>query len=302
MNLTNLETFVVLARLRHFGHTARELNTTQPTVSSRIAALERELGVRLIDRDGGHFHLTAAGEEALKTCERLLADFDAMKNTLAEPGGVTGTLRIGAIDAIAQTWLPRFYERARESYPHARIGINVNSTIDLHAAMRNGTVDLAFCLDPVLEEGYRSFVICTYAMSWVGSPKLAQRGRVYSVAELGALPLITFPRNSPPYRMITPYFLDESVLASQLSNCNSLPAMIRLAIDGFGIAAVPTIVVRRELQSGELVSMEVRKPFPPMPIVATYHPKAGHLERVAELARQSAQEFCASVDPALAWT
>lgn len=302
MNLTNLETFVVLARLRHFGHTARELNTTQPTVSSRIAALERELGVRLIERDSGHFHLTAAGEEALKVSERLLADFEAMKHTLADPGAVTGTLRIGAIDAIAQTWLPRFYDRVRQNYPGARISITIDSTLDLVAAMHNGTVDLAFCLDPVLEEGYRSFVICTYAMSWVGSPKLVERDRLYSVAELGAMPLITFPRNSPPYRVIAPYFLDESVLASQLSSSNSLPAMIRLAIDGFGIAAVPTLVVQDEIKSGKLISMQVRKPFPPLPFVATYHPRAGHLEKVAELARQSAHEFCADVDPSLAWT
>lgn len=301
MKLTNLETFVVLARLRHFGHTARELNTTQPAISSRIAALERELGVRLIDRDSGHFQLTAAGREALKATEQLLAGFDSMKRGFKEPGNVTGPLRIGAIDAIAQTWLPHLYEQAREAFPRARIGITIDSTLDLIAAMRSGTVDIAFCLDPVLEEGFRSFVICTYAMSWVGSPKLVERGRVYSVAELGAMSLITFPRNSPPYRVIAPYFLDESVLASQLSNSNSLPAMIRLAIDGFGVAAVPPIVVGRELQSGELISMEVHKPFPPLPLLATYHAGSATVERLAELARSTAQEFCAGVDPALAW-
>jgi len=169
--------------------------------------------------------------------------------------------------------------------------------------MRSGDLDITFCLDPVLEEGYRSFVVCSYAMAWVGSPKLVERDRIYSVAEVGAMPLITFPRGSPPCRMIAPYFQDESVLAAQSSNSNSLPTMIRLTLDGFGVAAIPTIVVQRELASGELVQVQVNKPFPPLDFIAGYHPVPGSLltERVAELARRTAAEFCAEADPRLAW-
>jgi len=303
MKLANLETFVHLARLRHFGRTARHLNTTQPAISSRLAALERELGVQLIDREGREFHLTPAGHEALRVIEKMLSDFDNLKLGFVDPDNIPVTLRIGAIDAIVQTWLPRLYEQLRQTYPGAQIEIVTDSTFNLIHHMKSGELDITFCLDPVLEEGYRSFVVCSYAMSWVGSPKLVERDRVYTVAELGAMPLITFQRGSPPYRMIAPYFQDESVLASQLSNSNSLPTMIRLAIDGFGVAAIPTIVVQRELAAGELVQVQVNKPFPPLPFIASYHPVPGSLltERVAELARRTAAVFCAEADPSLAW-
>lgn len=303
MKLANLETFVHLARLRHFGRTAKLLNTTQPAISSRLAALERELGVQLIDREGREFHLTPAGHEALRVIEKMLGDFDNLKLGLVDPENIPVTLRIGAIDAIVQTWLPRLYDQLRQIYPAAQIEIITDSTFNLIHHMKSGELDIAFCLDPVLEEGYRSFVVCSYAMSWVGSPKLVERDRVYTVAELGAMPLITFQRGSPPYRMIAPYFQDESVLASQLSNSNSLPTLIRLAIDGFGVAAIPTIVVQRELASNELVQVQVSKPFPPLPFIASYHPVPGSLltERVAELARRTAAAFCADVDASLAW-
>ncbi|WP_210495269.1 LysR family transcriptional regulator [Microvirga antarctica] len=303
MKLANLETFVHLARLRHFGRTAAFLNTTQPAISSRLAALERSLGVQLVSREGRTFHLTPAGQEALRVIEKMLADFDNLRLGFTSPDAIAVTLRIGAIDAIVQTWLPRLYDRLRHIYPGAQIEIVADTTVNLLQHLKSGDLDISFCLDPVLEEGYRSFVICNYAMSWVGSPRLIDRDRVYSVAELGAMPLITFQRGSPPYRMIAPYFQDESVLASQLSNSNSLPTMIRLAIDGFGVAAIPTINVQRELKSGELVSVQVSKPFPPLAFIASYHPVPGLLltERVAELARRTALEFCEEIEPGLAW-
>ncbi|NIX75020.1 LysR family transcriptional regulator [Microvirga sp. c23x22] len=303
MKLANLETFVHLARLRHFGRTAKHLNTTQPAISSRLAALERELGVQLIAREGREFHLTPAGHEALRVIEKMLGDFDGLKLGFTDPENVAITLRIGAIDAIVQTWLPRLYDRLRQTYPGVQIEIVTDSTVNLLHHMKNGELDITFCLDPILEEGYRSFVVCSYAMSWVGSPKLVDEDRIYTVAELGTMPLITFQRGSPPYRMIAPYFQDESVLASQLSNSNSLPTMIRLAMDGFGIAAVPTIVVEKELDSGDLASVQVNKPFPPLTFIASYHPVPGSLltERVAELAKRTAAEFCSETVPGLAW-
>lgn len=303
MKLANLETFVQLARLRHFGRTAHKLNATQPAISSRLVALEKELGAQLIVREGRSFRLTPAGREALRTIERMLGDFNDLKTSLRNPEAIAGTLRIGAIDAIVQTWLPRFYESLRQVYPAAQLEIVTDSTANLLSQMKNGDLDIVFCLDPILEEGYRSFVIVTYAMSWIGSPRLVEAGRVYTTAELGAMPLITFQRGSPPYRMIAPYFQDESVLAAQLSNSNSLPTMIRLAIDGFGIAAVPAVVVQNELARGELATVRVAKPFPPLPLVASYHPGPGSLasERVADIARATVREFCAETDPELAW-
>ncbi|MBS7695886.1 MULTISPECIES: LysR family transcriptional regulator [unclassified Chelatococcus] len=303
MKLANFETFVLLSRLRHFGRTADQLHTTQPAISSRIAALEQELGVRLIEREGRKFHLTPAGHAALPVIEKLLADYERLKAGFADPDQFAVTLRIGAIDAIVQTWLPSFYQKLRDAFPRAQIDIIVDTTTNLLSGMRDGEIDLNFCLDPVLEEGYRSFVVCTYSMSWVASPKLAQPGRVYSVAELGAMPLITFQRHTPPYRTIAPYFQDESVLASQLSFSNSLPAMIRLAIDGFGVAAVPTLCVARDIEAGLLVDMDVVKPLPPMQFIANYHPAPGSvlIERVVSLAKETVSEFCSSIDPTKAW-
>ena len=84
MRLLDMKTYVVLARNRHFGRTADELNTTQPAISSRLASIERELGCKLVIRGDGRFALTADGERVLQHFETVLDDIEALKDSLLQ--------------------------------------------------------------------------------------------------------------------------------------------------------------------------------------------------------------------------
>jgi DNA-binding transcriptional LysR family regulator len=200
--------------------------------------------------------------------------------------------------------MPHLIETLAVAAPHLRIELTVEGTKDLVEDMGRGEFDLIFCLDPAIGDGFRTFVACVWQMIWAGAPKLVDDQKTYSVDELARMPIITFPKDTPPYRQIAPYFQDERVLASKMTSSNSLFAMINLVIDGFGVAAVPTVTIERELAMGLLRPMKVSKWFPPMPIVATYqsstHQKV--IQLVADQARQSAQAFCARVRPGTAWT
>jgi DNA-binding transcriptional LysR family regulator len=300
----DMKTFVALARNRHFGRTAEELNTTQPAISSRLAALEADLGCRLVHRGDRSFALTPAGERVLAQFEQTLRDLDELRQSLA-PGamGRREPLRLGAIDTVSATWMPGLIEALRASFPELRIELTVDGTRPLVEGMRRGELDLIFCLHPVLDEGFRSYIACHLQMVWAGSPRLLDPDRRYSVAELAEMPIISFPRNSPPFQMIAAFFHDEQVLASKLTSCNALFAMINLLIDGFGIGAIPTVTIRRELAQGLLHPLRVTKRFPAMPIVASFQTVADRafLARVVEHARTSAADWCGRVDPALAW-
>src|SRR5690606_11596322 len=120
---------------------------------------------------------------------------------------------------------------------------------------------------------------------------------------LAQMPIITFPKDTPPYRQIAPYFQDERVLASKLTSSNSLFAIINLLIDGFGVGAIPTVTIQRELKQDLLQPIRVSKRFPPMPIIATYRSGADPdlIRLVVRQARASAAYYCTTVDPTLAW-
>ena len=71
MNLRFIETFVWVARLRSFTAAAEKLNATQAAISTRIATLEEDFGVKLFERDKRTVTLTHSGEELLNYAEEL---------------------------------------------------------------------------------------------------------------------------------------------------------------------------------------------------------------------------------------
>lgn len=300
----DLRSFVVLSRTRHFRRAAEELATTQPAISARIAALEEELGARLIDRGEGVFRLTEAGEQALETFEAVLVELDRLAARLRqEPEPVAATLRIGAIDTVAATWLPGLIETLHGRYPRLRVELTVDGTKALANGLKKGFFDIIFAIHPVADEGFRSFSACVLQMTWVGSPRLVNPDRTYTPQDLAGMPIITFPKDTPPYQMVAPYFHDEQVLASKLTSCNSLYAIVSLLLDSFGVAALPSVALRRELANGRLVSMNVTKHFPSMPVIASYQALTHQqfMRAVADESRRAAALFCAAAKPGTAW-
>jgi len=304
MRILDMTTFVALARHRHFGRAAQELHTTQPAISIRLAAMEDEFGCRLMHRTGRDFALTPSGQRVLETFQAILDSYDGLKRELAgETTHAPKVVRIGAIDSVSSTWMTPFVEALHEAAPTLKIELTVEGTKSLIEGMNKGEFDVIFAVDPAIGDNFRSFTSCVLQMTWAGSPKIINPDRTYSVDDLARMPIITFPKDTPPYRMIAPYFQDEQVLASKLTSSNSLYSIINLLIDGYGVGAIPTVTIKRELKMGLLHPIRVSKRFPAMPIIATYQAttETDLIRRVVEQARQSAALFCATVDPSMAW-
>lgn len=304
MRILDMTTFVTLARHRHFGRAARELNATQPAISARLAALEREFGCRLVARGDGVFELTAEGRKVLEVFKEVLDGLGGLHEALRNgDDGAPAVMRIGAIDSVVSTFMPHVIESLHEIMPNLKIELTVEGTNLLHEGMERGAFDLIFAVDPFVGEGFESFVSCVMEMVWAGSDKVIDPGRVYSVDELAQLPIITFPKDSPPFRQIAPYFHDERVLASKLTSSNSLFAIISLLIDGFGVGAIPTVTIRREIETGLLHPVQVAKPFPPLPIIGSYQSVSNRalVRLVVEQAQKSAAHYAESVEPGVIW-
>ena len=85
-NLRQLEYLVALADTRHFRRAAERANTTQPTLSEQLKALEDRLGVQLVERTRSKVVLTAIGQQVVEIARRMLADSSEIK-ALAASGG-----------------------------------------------------------------------------------------------------------------------------------------------------------------------------------------------------------------------
>lgn len=304
MRIVDITTFLVLARVRHFARAARELNTTQPAISMRLATLEAEFACKLVRRRRGDFSLTPEGERVLKTFEAIAHSLDALRSELAgHPAAALEVVRIGAIDTVSTTWMPSLVDALHRRAPRLKVELTIESTNSLVKGLEQGAYDLIFALDPVIGETYRSFVSCVFEMSWVGAARSVEEGRVYAVEDLAQMPIVTFPKGTPPYRMVAPFFQDEEILASKLTSNNSLYSIINLVVAGFGIAALPTVTVQREIDLGLVKVLRTAKPLAAMPIIGTYQATTNTevVSFAVEQSRASAAGYCETADPDRVW-
>ena len=105
MRILDMQTFTALVRNRHFGRTAQELSTTQPAISSRLAALEQELGHKLVHRMGSEFRLPPEGEEVLRVFQGVLDNIDVLTADVSSEADVSRVIdhtlsRHGRIDGL----------------------------------------------------------------------------------------------------------------------------------------------------------------------------------------------------------
>jgi DNA-binding transcriptional LysR family regulator len=143
MDPRRLLTYRAVAHERSFSRAARALALSQPSVSNQVAALEREVGVRLLDREPGGLRLTAEGaillEHADAVAERLaLAD----AQLAAAAAGYRARLRVGAFPTALASMLPAAIDRVRVDHPEIEVAVEEGGA-DLAARVRSGELHLA---------------------------------------------------------------------------------------------------------------------------------------------------------------
>src|SRR6202030_2744283 len=99
MELRQLRYFVTLAEELHFGRAAGREHIVQSALSQQVQRLERELGVRLLERSTHHVALTAAGAAFLAEAQQILAHVDRAAHVARNATVASPALRVGIIDA-----------------------------------------------------------------------------------------------------------------------------------------------------------------------------------------------------------
>lgn len=125
MELRRLEYFLDLSRTGNYSETAERMYTTQGNISKQIAALEKELGVLLVDRSRRKIRLTEAGEVLLPYAEQLIQTEEKMWDALHRlQSGKEAELRIGALPSFVQYGVPELLAAFQSEHPEIQIEIN----------------------------------------------------------------------------------------------------------------------------------------------------------------------------------
>src|SRR5438105_4538364 len=155
LELRHLLALQAVAGEGSFGRAAIALGYTQSAVSQQIAALERIVGEKLIERPGGPkpVSLTEAGQLVLRHAEAIVARIQALQADLAAfHEGAAGSLRVATYQSVSARVLPALIRRFREAWPQVDVQLTEAGDAELEALLERGEVDLSFVMLPVQSE------------------------------------------------------------------------------------------------------------------------------------------------------
>jgi len=301
----SIETFLWVVKLGSFRGAAQRLNTTQPAISQRIAQLEREMGVKLLNRDHRVASPTPSGRQMMVYAEKLIGLRAQMMAEVGDRSAMRGVLRLGVAETIVHTWLPKLIKSVNATYPNLSLEIEVDITPNLSARLLAQEIELAFVLGPLSATSVRNRLLCDYPISFVASPALGLGNEPVSAQEIARFPIITFPRKTQPYESVRSLLNRADLRPIRLHASASLATVIHMAIEGLGIAVIPAAIVENELANGRLQELRTDLKIPPLTFTASWlaSPEMVAVERVAELAARIASKAApsaASVDAELA--
>ena len=132
-------------RLGSFTKAGEMLGYTQSGVSRIIAELERDWGVKLLERSRGGVRFTSEGQQLAPYIKRVCEEHDRLQAHIDAMSGLdSGLIRIASITSVAAHWLPSIIERFRDDYPNIDYEITTGSYSVVERLIAEGHADCGF--------------------------------------------------------------------------------------------------------------------------------------------------------------
>ena len=149
MNLYHLRYFVTLAHLEHYTKAAELLSITQPSLSHAISSLEKELGVKLFEKEGRNVVLTKCGQAFLEDVEKSLELLDSSVGKLQMTGSGEGRIDVALLRTLSTNLVPGFVRGYLDAHPDRQIDFqfynSTGLTPDIIKGLKDRKYDIAFC-------------------------------------------------------------------------------------------------------------------------------------------------------------
>jgi len=254
LNYHHLRYFRAVAHAGTLTRAAAALNLAPSAVSAQLRALEARLGHALFERRGRRLVLTEAGRIALDHADAIVAAGEELLATLRERGSKPRVLRVGALATLSRNFQLVFL-RPVLGRADVEVVLRSGGMAELLAALGRLELDVVLTADPPAPEAGQAFVTHRLAeepVGLIGRPALIPPGAGLA-ALLGASPLILPAPGSGLRAAFEALRRRLGVTPRVAAEVDDMAMMRLLAREGIGNAVLPTIAVRDELASGELI-------------------------------------------------
>jgi DNA-binding transcriptional LysR family regulator len=279
MDTRHLRAFLAVVETGGISAAAEQLGYAQSSVSDQLRTLERDLGTPVLNRTSIGTVPTDAGQRLLPYARRMLDMDTEMRRSVS---GQRPLLRIGALQSLADEWLPEVltaFDHGAAGPETADVTVTVTSRTRLMEELHDGRLDAVFTLDsgpghdgPTAVVGHDRVVLVTAPSHPLASVRPLTlddvRASEFLVTEIGWI-----------YRQLFDEFgrdVGPSLKIAMITG--SLNALRRLAVNGRGAALLPRYSVAAELESGDLVMLDLQEGLAPLTIEARWRDGIGPAE------------------------
>ncbi len=257
LNYNHLRYFWAVAHDGNLTRTAERLNLSQSALSVQIRKLEDRLGHAMFERRGRQLHLTEAGRITLDHADAIFATGDELVGTLQQTGGTRQALRVGSLATLSRNFQIDFV-RPILGREDVEIILRSGSPAELLAGIESLNLDVVLTNRPPAWDAVTLFVshrLREQRVSLIGTPSRIKEGG--TIAELiGSQPVI-LPTTESGVRTGFDALTDRlGVRPLIAAEADDMAMMRLLAREDVGLAVLPRIVVKDELETGELVEAD----------------------------------------------
>lgn len=294
MNLRDLQYLVALADHRHFGRAAEASFVSQPTLSTQIQKLERELGVDLVERGPRQVMLTAAGESVVEHARVVLDEADtirAIARRATDPEA--GSLRLGLFPTLAPYLLPHVVTSLRQRFPNLELLLVEEKTDVVIDRLLSGHLDVGLLAMPVDRPGLHHELLFTeeFVLAVPAAHPLARAGGPVDPSVLVDEDMLLLEEGH--------CLRDQALDVCQLTGAKerrgfratSLETLRQMVAAGVGITLLPELAVQAPVaQSADIALLRFTEPVPSRSIAMFWRESSmyrGLLPEMAALVRSS---------------
>jgi DNA-binding transcriptional LysR family regulator len=253
LNLGQLRTFADVVELGSFSAAAERAGISQPAVSLQVRQLERQLGVRLVERVGRKAQATPAGRDLLAHAARIQEEVAGAFEAIApHRSGAAGRIRIGTGATACIYLLPPILKRLKEEMPGLEITVRTGNTADILKLLEANNLDMALVTLPAsgrafsVDEVYRDELVAVFpnghnAPQQPASPSL-----------MAGKPLLLYEGGGNTRRLVDRWFLRAGYTPKPVMELGSVEAIKQLVGAGLGWAILPKLAVKQAGLSAEI--------------------------------------------------
>jgi LysR family glycine cleavage system transcriptional activator len=252
-SVESLRCFHSAAHHLNFRRAAAEVGLTPTAFSERIRGLEGELGCALFVRTTRRVELTARGEALRSSAEHALSAVEACVRAVREPASMKVRLKVGTRFELGLSWLvPAFIELERRK-PHLTIDTYFGSGDDIVDRLERGLVDCIVTSAPLARDAWHTDVLHPETYEFVGGKALLAEVPFEKIADARGHTLLDVDETLPLSR----YLLSAApgLRFGGIRACGAGAAIMERALGGFGVAVLPSYMIKKELAARRLVRL-----------------------------------------------